>query len=110
MWPFTRRFPPLSRMPEECWSVGVGSEQSRPLFVRLNTWARRLRGHPEYPWRIGISAPIPEDYDLPLTNQPESPYHQLELRASALLTAGEQSVHVATLTGGASPVTGGPYR
>jgi hypothetical protein len=98
MWPFTRRFAPITHIPDNAWSVAVSEHEGQPLYLRINTWARKIRGHPDYPWRIGIAAPVPPNIDLRSLNEPASPFCQLEDRADAYLESNFQSIHLLTLT------------
>ena len=98
MWPFTRRFGPITDMPEERWDVAVSEYDGQPLYLRINSWAWRIRGHPDYDWRLGIAAPIPPGAHLPSVNEPDSPYCKLETYASTILQRNFESIHLLVLT------------
>lgn len=49
------------------WQVSQGQHQGNPLVVRVNTWAKEISAHPEFPYRIGIAIPLlsPQNDGLP---------------------------------------------
>jgi hypothetical protein len=97
MWPFSRSFRPVTEIPDG-WAVTSAEHDGQPLFLRINSGAWKLRGHPDYAWRLGIAAPIPPETPLPSVNEPESPFRQLEERAEEILRTGCESLPVLVLT------------
>lgn len=61
MWPFSRRLPPVTSIPDE-WSVGEGVYDADQLVVRWNTSIASIRGHQDYPYQVGVAIPfLPEN-------------------------------------------------
>ncbi len=58
MWPFKKRFPPLSDMPDTAWMVYHGTLGGEPLVLRVNTWMRGWIGNPDFPYFVSVSVPF----------------------------------------------------
>lgn len=64
---------------DNAWQVSQGQHQGNPLFVRVNTWAKEILGHPEFPYRVGIAVPFlsPQADGLP-TKEENFDFNEIE--------------------------------
>lgn len=64
---------------DNAWQVLQGQNQGKPLIARVNTWAKEISGHPEFPYRIGIAVPFlsPQDNGLP-TKEEDFDFNEIE--------------------------------
>ena len=102
-WPFGRKKDedPAWDPWDGPWSIGQSIDEGRPLFVRLNTGARALRGKPPLGYEVGVAVPLrePRDDGLPTSEEPRDLLHLEEILVPAL-EEGRKTIFVAALTGG----------
>ncbi len=62
-----KKFPLLTSLPEDQWRVSRREVEGHPMFVRVNTSAKKYVGHPQLPHRLGIAIPLhaPNPHGLP---------------------------------------------
>jgi len=89
----------MTAFPDEPWSVGQGSVEGRPLFVRVNTGAAAIRGEPSLRTRVGITVPLqaPDDEGLPDARE-MSRLSEIEDSLGVALGVGARTVHVLVIT------------
>jgi hypothetical protein len=89
---------PLTGVPDE-WIVAEGeAPDGRPLLLRIRSAAWSIAGHPEYPIRVGLAAPIASTGELERVNDPASAHARLEDLAMDMLEHDLLAVMVVALT------------
>ena len=84
---------------EQNWAVAQGTHNEKPLFVRYNTDAKRLIGHPEYAHQVGIAIPLhnPDQAGLP-NNEEMDQLNEIEKMLIKQLESDNESLLVAVIT------------
>jgi len=84
---------------ESHWSVGRGMHDGMPIFVRRNTSAASLAGHPDYRFRVGVAIPLksPKADGLP-GNDEMNELNAIEDALCARLEVNRESLHVLSIT------------
>ncbi len=98
MWPFKRTFAPITTIPDE-WAVAIATRGDQRLIIRIAKWAWPIRGHPDYPWRIGVAAPFPHGFDSNRVNDEDSPFTLLEADLERALCIRLASLPLVVITG-----------
>lgn len=89
----------MTPFPDEPWSVGEGTYEGRPLFVRVNTGANVVRGEPSLRTRVSIAVPIRDPDENGLPDAPELiRLNEIEDAISTALGVGARAVHLLVLT------------
>lgn len=57
----------------DTWSVAEGKYEGNPMFLRYRSDAKKMAGHPDFPYQIGIAVPLlrPNEYKLPTNEEAE---------------------------------------
>lgn len=100
MWPFRKRYAPLSDIViSEAWSLSHGTHDGRALIARVNLGLKELAGHPDLRYQVGIAVPLSgtTDSGLPAV-EADRQLTALEDELLATLTEGGQSVLAAVVT------------
>ena len=102
MWPFRKKYPPLSDLPQNgAWHVSQGTHNGRALLVRVNTAADPFRGHPDLSHQVGIAVPFKEadSNGMPVGTEIEE-LNAIEDQVFENFEAAAQSIVVAVVTTG----------
>jgi hypothetical protein len=78
---FKKKYTPKTdlQIADNAWQVSQGQHQGSPLIARVNTWAKEILGHPEFPYRVGIAVPFlsPQADGLP-TKEENFGFNEIE--------------------------------
>lgn len=91
---------PKPRYPSECkWSVCQGQWDGHPLFLRRNETAEKLRGHPDFCFRLGVAIPLlaPNENGLPDNVEMES-LNKIEDFLCSAFEQDQNAIHVLAIT------------
>lgn len=58
MWPFRKKYPPINKLPDNDWTVGLADHDGDQIMVRINRTYRQICGHPDYSHQVGIAIPF----------------------------------------------------
>jgi hypothetical protein len=91
---------PLDSLPDDVWSVSKGTNNGKPMLVRINTSVRQYAGHPELPHRLEIAIPLraPNESGMP-DNEEADQLGEIEERLFRAIGTSGRVVLVIT-TGG----------
>ena len=94
---FKRRQPAYPA--EGSWSVLEGEHEGKPMFVRRNDSGKRLLGHVDYKFRIGVAIPLlePRPDGLPTKDEMDV-LLRIEDAVSEKLERGQVSLQVLSIT------------
>jgi len=102
MFRFVRKRPsrPVLSIHDDSWTVlvsDVPGAPAGPMFIRRAEWAKRIRGHADYPIRLGISTPLcPGENDW--TNIDMGVANQFEEVANSTVAIDMDVLHVLVIT------------
>ncbi len=94
---FRRKFPSVASIPD-AWAVLKGERDGVPMLVRVASWAWDIRGHQDYPWRVGIAAPFASGRDYESANDPSTAHGAFEDRAIAAMSEGLLALPLVVIT------------
>ncbi|MBX3359445.1 MAG: DUF695 domain-containing protein [Phycisphaeraceae bacterium] len=98
MWPFNKkRVPDPSEDPGNAWALAEAEDESGRTLLRYNEWTRKLIGHPNYQYQVGVAIPRLIDDGAPS----EPTVEQLEAFEDDLmrsLSDGRLAILVAVIT------------
>ena len=102
VWPFQKKHPAREQLEiHESWKVGQGDYGGKVLIARFNAGLKEIAGHPEYPYQVGIAAPLrePTEQGLPTVDEDER-LAVLEQQIAKVLEDARESLLVGVLTTG----------
>lgn len=101
MWPFSKKcYPPKAyiNIPDS-WSVFEGDYEGTIMIASFNAGARKIAGHPEYAYQVGIAIPFLAKSENGLPSSEESVIlGQIEDALLQLFTPNNESIFVGRIT------------
>jgi Family of unknown function (DUF695) len=87
---------------KESWSVAQGTNNGRPMFVRINTGLKLLAGKPPYDHRLGVAIPLqaPNQHGLPSKEESQQLNGIEDALRAAVLSSEKTHLAVVITTNG----------